>query len=339
MGASSRLRSFQYVPYYQLNGINTTISPLFNDEYLQSIYKKERISKVNVLKSYYNRLLTLFSVSKFNIIIIEKELFPYLPAIAEWVLKLLNVKYIVDYDDAIFHNYDLSTNAVVKTFLGNKIKHVMKFSYHVTAGNKYIASYAEKSGAKNVSVIPTVIDIKNYSIKGAAAGNKIIIGWIGSPTTLKYLKSLYPVLYYLCSNYPVHVHIIGGKSGIGLLEHESIIEWTEANEVELIKACDIGIMPLEDSPWERGKCGYKLIQYMGCGLPVVASPIGVNIEIVNDGNNGFLAANYQEWIEKMEMYIKDQDLRMQHGFVGRQIVEEKYSLEKTASQIIDILLS
>jgi glycosyltransferase involved in cell wall biosynthesis len=327
------------MPFYELNSINCTVSPLFNDEYLKGVYEKRALSVINVLKCYFNRFIALFSIQKFDIIIIEKELFPYLPAFAEWFFKFLKIKVIVDYDDAIFHNYNLSGNKLVKLFLGDKIKRVMKYADVVVAGNSYIFSYAERAGAKRILIIPTVINIHNYDLKESTNANEVIIGWIGSPITLKYLKSLSSVLLYLCSRYPIKIHIIGGKSGIGLPEYETILEWQEEREVKLIRECDIGIMPLLNSPWENGKCGYKLIQYMGCGLPVIGSPVGVNEFIIKNGVNGFKAIDLDQWQHYLELLILDKNLRIKMGAAGRLFVTENFSLESKSKDWIALLRS
>ncbi|MBD1396958.1 glycosyltransferase [Pontibacter sp. JH31] len=338
LGASSRLRTYQYIPYFEEQGIACEYSPLFDDQYLLCLYQKKTINKLNIIIAYFYRLIKLFTVSRYDLIIIEKELFPYFPAFAEQVLALLRVKYIVDYDDAIFHNYDLHPNKWVRFLLKNKIAQVMKGASLVVAGNTYLQSYANKAGANQIIVIPTVIDTDLYIIKGQEQSPKVIIGWIGSPSTLKYVKNILPVLQELSSKYPIRLHIIGGKDGIGFEGYEEVIEWTETSEVNLIREIDIGIMPLNDDAWEKGKCGYKLIQYMGCGVPVVGSPVGVNDEIIVDGVNGFKASNLSEWKKALEILLTNRDLRRSLGEHGRMMVEEKYSSRKAKSIWLENLL-
>jgi glycosyltransferase involved in cell wall biosynthesis len=329
------MRSYQYFPLLKKQGIDVTVKPLFDDDYLHQLYSGKKPKGI-IIKSYFKRLAVLFTVFGYDKLVIEKELFPYFPAVFEILLNKLGVKYVVDYDDAIFHNYDLARNPVMK-MLKNKIRHVMRNADAVTAGNNYLAQYAISSGARKVQVIPTVIDSSRYKEKDDISSHHVAIGWVGSPTTLKYLKIIAPVLADICRAYHVKVHIIGGKAGIGLGENEEIIEWTEASEADLIHNFDIGIMPLQDSPWEKGKCGYKLIQYMGCGLPVVASPVGVNVDIVKEGHNGALATTDQEWYRALETYITDTSLRKEHGKNGRQLVDQKYNLQAAATTLIGVL--
>ncbi|WP_276496870.1 glycosyltransferase family 4 protein [Pontibacter litorisediminis] len=328
LGASSRLRTYQYTPYFEEQGLKCEYSPLFDDNYLQQIYHKKAVNKLRVIKAYIYRLLKLFTVMKYDLVIIEKELFPYLPAFAERVLVLFDIKYIVDYDDAIFHNYDLHPNKWVRSLLKSKIANVMEGASLVVAGNNYLSNYAVKAGAKRVVIIPTVIDTKKYFIRWKPESNEeVIIGWIGSPSTMQYLQIVKPILKDLIKQNSIKVHIVGGKTGIGLDGYEEIIEWTEGKEVELIQNFDIGIMPLKHELWELGKCGYKLIQYMGCGLPVIGSPVGANNEIICEQENGFKPTNLEEWRVSLQKLITDRKLREKCGIKGRQLVEKDYSLE------------
>lgn len=239
----------------------------------------------------------------------------------------MKVNYFVDYDDAIFHNYDLSKNRFIQFFLKDKIDKVMRFAHCVVAGNEYLAERARKAGAKRVTVVPTVIDPQKYSVKEFENGSDIVIGWIGTPSTSKYLFLIKDALKRVSLKHSIKLKLVGLKEGIGLDEIEDLCKWSEEFEADLIKSFDIGIMPLQDSEWERGKCGYKLIQYMGCGIPVVASPVGVNKELVKEGNNGFKAATLGEWEEKISMLISNAELRYTMGMNGRKIIENDYNVD------------
>lgn len=337
-GASSRLRSYQYFPFLEENGITITIKPLFDDVYLDSLYNKNKQEPLLVLKYYIQRFLILFSVFKYDKVVIEKELFPYFFSWFETILKCLGVKYIVDYDDAIFHNYDLSSNRFILFFLKNKINNVMKNSQTVIAGNSYLAKRARESGANNIIVIPTVIDINQYLVKDNYDTNQVVIGWIGTPYTLKYLKQLVPVFEELIKTYNCKIHIIGTKEDLGISRNFVYFNWSEDNEVLLIRNFDIGIMPLDNTPWELGKCSYKLIQYMGCAIPVVASPVGMNVEVVDEKINGFLATTNEQWLQALTTLIENPAIREQYGKKGRQKVEKLYSLEQANPKYLKVLL-
>lgn len=336
-GASSRLRSYQFFPYLEANGISVTVSPFFNEEYLDKLYLGIQISKIKFLNFYLKRFITLFSIYKYDRIIIEKELFPYFFSWFEKILYVLNVKYIVDYDDAIFHNYDLSKNKLILFLLKNKINNVMKYSFCVMAGNNYLADRAKKSGAKKIIIVPTVIDLEKYKVKTNYNNSKIIVGWIGSPITFKYIKTNKAVFLELLKMDNVELHIIGATEDIGLGSNVKYLKWTEENEVDLISQFDIGIMPLENSPWESGKCSYKLIQYMGCGIPVIASAVGMNNDVVDDGVNGFLVSDERQWLDRLNQLIEDSILREAFGQKGREKIEKDFSIQNKHKVILSVL--
>lgn len=336
MGASSRYRFFQFYDFYKENNIEITTQTFFDDEYIIDLYIGKRNIR-SILTAYIKRFFTLFSVKKYDLLVVEKELFPYLPAVFERILKLMGIKYIVDYDDAIFHQYDNSNNKIIKLFLSNKIAKVMKYSSLVVAGNSYLASYATKTGAKAI-VVPTVIDLEKYdkTITPKKDDNAVVIGWIGSPSTSKYLTFLEDVFLELSEKYNIKVHIIGASVSPFKIFKPNLIKWSEETEIEEMKKFDIGIMPLLDSPWEKGKCGFKLIQYMGCSLPVLGSAVGVNSEIIDHVKNGFLATTIEEWKDGLEVLIGDKDLRKEYGKEGRDKVEKYYSRNAVKNTLLNL---
>lgn len=337
MGASSRLRTYQYIPKLEEAGYEVEAFPLFGDEYLKKLYSGSKKPKAEIIKAYLKRFILLFKIRKVDLIWIEKELFPYMPAWFEKFLSLIDLSIVADYDDAIFHHYDQSSNGWIKRLLGDKIKHVIRSADIVMCGNKYLLNYAVESGAKTSQLLPTVVDIQRYSLNDNV--NKsiepIIIGWIGSPTTLPYLEQLHPVFEKLHQKYSIRLYVIGGK-----LERRSKvdiknIEWSEKTEVESIKQIDIGVMPLEKNKWARGKCAYKLIQYMACGLPTVGTHYGANSDVVIHGETGYLASNEDEWYKYLEKLLQSSKLRNRMGKAGRRRVENYYSLQHSSRFLID----
>ncbi|GGY06681.1 hypothetical protein GCM10007160_37810 [Litchfieldella qijiaojingensis] len=250
------------------------------------------------------------------------------------------IPYVVDYDDAVFHNYDLSQNRLVRIFLGSKIDRVMENSAIVICGNNYLSERAQLAGASQVECVPTVVDASRYPITKSQANKIPVIGWIGSPSTQCYVLKLKPILEKLCLNNHVRVVLVGATASFveqwGNLPVE-ILPWTEDTEVQAISGFDIGIMPLPDGPWERGKCGFKLVQYMACGKPVVASPVGVNVDIVNVWRCGILAGDLSDWHTALQTLLNDSDLRKSLGGSGRQAVEKHYSLQAQSPRLVKIL--
>lgn len=336
-GASSRMRSFQYLPWFESTDIECVSSPLFHDAMLLRKYRHGHYSLLAVLSAYWQRIRALLRAHQFDLVWIEKEALPWFPAWLErWLLR--HTPYALDFDDAIFHNYDLHRAAWVRRVLGRRIDHLMAGSRLVVTGNRYLADRATAAGARQVEVIPTVVDLVRYAAKqtySIAAKPRIV--WIGSPSTAKYLLELTEPLATLAKRQPFTLRVIGGGTiNIFGVEVESL-SWSIDTEAALIAECDIGIMPLLDTPWEQGKCGYKLIQYMACGLPTVASPIGANLDVVIEGKTGFFAGTTDAWVENLELLLCDAVLRQRLGQAGRSRVEAAYCLQKTAPMLARLL--
>ena len=337
LGASSRLRSYQYLPYLTAHGIEVTVAPLLEDEYILSLYAGSRKDWGAIFAAYQRRLRHLLRSRSFDMVWFEYELFPMLPAWAESALRRLRVSTVVDYDDAVFHRYDRHSNRWVRRILGRKIDTVMGTATLVVAGNGYLAERARAAGACWVEQLPTVIDLECYTPPAKISGTPYAVGRIGSPATVKYLGLIRGPLQVLCRDGDaILVTIVAAPVNSDGLKVEQWA-WTEETEVDCLHHLNVGIMPLPDTPFERGKCGYKLIQYMACGLPVVASPVGVNCEIVEHGLNGFLAQTEEEWIKALSTLRDSPDLRARLGAAGRRKIEEHYCVQVTAPRLHGIL--
>ena len=342
LGASSRLRLFQFLPALQAQGMQAQILPFFDEAYLQRLYR-QRSTVGPSLRAYGRQFRTLHSLGGQDLLWIEKEALPWMPWTVERLSLPRHVPVLTDYDDAVFHCYDLHRNGLVRHVLGHKIDRVMAHSALVMAGNAYLAARARAAGAQRVEIVPTVVDIAQYRVrpdractgKGTSAPR---IGWIGTPSTWQeFLRPMMPMLRDLAREGGARILVIGAceKDAMDpLSDHQP---WSEDTEVARIQEIDIGIMPLTDTPWAQGKCGYKLIQYMACGIPVVASPVGVNQEIVEQGVNGFLARSDDEWHAAISTLLADPDLRRRMGAAGRKKVEEKYSLQVWGPRVAQMM--
>ena len=329
------MRTFQFMTQWQKAGFQIEVSAFFNERYLNSVYSHRKPEVWNVLGCYFRRFKVLLSAGKYDLIWMEKEAFPFLPSYAEWILNKVGKGYVVDYDDAVFHNYDQHSHWLVRTWMGDKIDWVMRHAKLVWVGNPYLKSRAELAGARQIRLLPTVIDPSRYPQKVYYEKEKVTIGWIGSPSTLKYVKLILPALEELNREFDIELILVNGKKGVAFSGEQVLIPWSEETEVASIHQMDIGMMPLPDDSWERGKCAYKLIQYMACGLPVVASPVGMNPEVVQHGENGFLAASEAEWVEYLGRLISDASLRKAMGERGRRLVMERYTLERNFEMMED----
>jgi glycosyltransferase involved in cell wall biosynthesis len=338
LGASSRIRFLQYLPLLQEAGFEFLVSPLLDDSQLQTRYFKGGYKFSSLLNAYWRRIRALAHVGRVDLVWIEKEALPWWPAWLErWMLR--KAPYVLDYDDAIFHNYDQHPLRFVRFLYRHRIDHLMRSAHTVITGNEYLAQRALGSGAKRVELVPTAIDLDRYSIKSnlESSHHELRIVWIGSPSTVRYLTMLQDSLVELGQKFKFTLRIIGGGKidlpGVNV----EYLQWSEESEASLIRACHIGVMPLQDSPWERGKCGYKLIQYMACGLPVVASPVGINAQIVEQGINGYLAETSKDWIQALTRLMADSELRQRMGKTAREKVERCCTVQVNAPRLASIL--
>lgn len=337
LGASSRVRFIQYLPYFRSQGVEVTVSPLLSDIYLRALYNGNPRWR-EVVKGYFGRIFALLAVRQFDVVIIEKELFPFMPSVAERFLRLIGVPYIVDYDDALFHRYDCHPNPWVRRLLGRKIDSVMRHSSTVIAGNDYLAERARRSGASKVEIIPTVVDAERYQPKKKSSAEAAVVGWIGTPQTSRYLMPLLPIFESIQKEISVRFIAVGAREQDFSDTAVEVRPWSEETEVESIQQFDIGIMPLQDSLWELGKCGYKLVQYMACGVPVVASPVGVNCKIVEPEKNGLLADSLEDWDRALRSLLSiDVSVRDHMGESGRKRVEGWYSLDAQAPRLLSLI--
>ncbi|MBU0606046.1 MAG: glycosyltransferase family 4 protein [Candidatus Omnitrophica bacterium] len=338
-GASTRYRFLQYFPYLEAAGVRCVFSPLTDASYLKNLYAIKRGTLNDYSRALCRRVKALLSVRKYDLVVVEYEILPYFPPVFEKVLKVLKIPYVVNYDDAIFYRYNQSQKPLVRALLGSKIDAVMRNAKLVIAGNRYLADYAANiAGAPHVEILPTVVDTARYPKRQCEDNDVFTIGWIGSPSTAKYLLYIAPALARVCEGGKARVILVGA----GLVKLPGVPfearPWSEDTEVKDLESCDAGIMPLDDGLWEKGKCGIKTIQYMACSLPVVVSPVGVNKEIVEDGVNGILASSHEEWIRALTALRDDKDLRRRLGSAGRKKVEERYSVQVTAPKFTALII-
>ena len=193
-GASSRYRTFLYLPFFEQAGIEFRVSSLFDERYLDHRHRSGSGSAADLFRAVVRRLAALLTVRRFDLVVFEKELLPYFPDLPERILVRSGVPYVVDIDDALFHQYDMHKSWMVRVLLGKKIAHVMRDARLVIAGNSYLADYAQRAGASRVEILPTVIDLERYRPDFSARRRSGIftIGWIGSPSTAKYLQLVAP---------------------------------------------------------------------------------------------------------------------------------------------------
>lgn len=338
-GASSRMRFYQYLPWLEAEGFSVTTRPLLEDGQLQSRYRRGGYSKSELMQAYRHRIEALLDRKQFDVLWVEKEALPWLPATLELAL-LRGVPFVLDYDDAVFHNYDRHRLSLVRKLFGRRLDILMAHARLVVAGNDYLAERAQAAGAPSVAKLPTVIDLDRYRVDLphlSEAGDPLRIVWIGSPTTAAYLSLIAPSLKELAREHQFIFRVIGASSldipGVNV----ELMTWSSDAEARLVRECDIGVMPLRDTPWELGKCAYKLVQYMAAGLPCVASAIGANNEVISQEETGLLVHDKPGWTAALDRLLRHADLRRRMGAAGRTRVEASYCLQKTGPELAHLL--
>ncbi|MEO0326211.1 MAG: glycosyltransferase family 4 protein [Myxococcota bacterium] len=336
--AGTRYRFAQYEPHLRAAGIDLTVSPLLDNDYLSHRLVSGAFDRASAARGYLRRIRALMGARRFDLLWVHLELMPFLPAWFEELLSLFRIPYVYDFDDAWFHSYDRHRSRVVRRLLGNKIADVIGSASAVTAGSPYLYEYAARF-SQCVYRVPTVVDMERYrpSRSPSSTSERLRVGWIGSPSSSQYLAMLRGPLRRLAECRDVELRTIGAA-------HIDVIPgvpldaraWSEETELEDLGACDVGVMPLTSDPWSRGKCSFKLIQYMALGLPVVASPVGMNTEVVTP-EVGFLPRSENEWLEALETIAAEPQMRARMGKAGRDRAEEAYSLQALAPHVVSIL--
>ena len=349
-GPSSRYRVYQLLPKLQQQGIECDVSPAISDARYESIYLRHgniggRLGAL--IETWRRRRMDLTSAGAFDAVIVQKGVFHGLYAGFE--RKIASRKPLVfDFDDAVWLPRQGGSPVLRMLHREGTVQNILRCAATVITGNEFLATYARRWNS-NVTVIPSAIDLAKYPVAANLIRggphlptetsrekvSRLQVGWIGSSTTLAYLNPLKPVFSALGLKPRV---IASGDPSILNFEVE-FRPWQLKSELDELSQIGIGISPLPDTPWERGKCGVKLLQYMACGIPVVASPVGVHNEMIRHGENGFLANTTEEWIESLRLLQNDPSLRQRLGVAGRKLVEEKYSVQKIAPQLAAVLKS
>ncbi len=281
------------------------------------------------LKSLRQRQADVKRADQFDIIFIFREALLTGSSNFERAFSRSKAKVIFDFDDAIWlQNVSLDNKALRRLKNPLKTDKIIGYADMVFAGNSYLANYAENFNPC-VKIIPTTIDTNYHKPLAKATDKKICIGWTGTQTTLKYVEFLFPVFKGLQQKFEEQIYF---KI---ICDHEPATEgfelkyekWDRHTEIEQLGEIDIGVMPLVDDNWSRGKCGFKALQYMAMEIPAVVSPIGVNQQIIQYRENGLFAASPNEWYTALSELIVNKSLRLEMGKAGRQTVIDRYSVE------------
>jgi len=328
---AQRFRFEQFFDFLESNGFHCEHSHFISDKDDRYLYRKGKyIQKFRILlKAILIRLKDVRRADEFDIIFIQREALLLGSAYFEKRFSRSKAKLVYDFDDSIWLGDTSEANKKLSWLkYPGKIAKIISLSDMVFAGNKYLAEYASHYN-NNVRIVPTTIDTEEYkrNTTNRRTDGKICIGWTGSITTIKHFEFAIPVLRKLKKKYGdrLEIKVIGDKNYVNKELGIRGQGWSKEDEISELSSFDIGIMPLPDDEWAKGKCGLKGLQYMALEIAAVMSPVGVNSEIINDGVNGFLAANEQEWFDKLALLMEDAKLRETLGKEARKTVIEKYS--------------
>jgi glycosyltransferase involved in cell wall biosynthesis len=293
-----------------------------------------------VTRNLARRLSTIGRARNYDLVYILREAALLGPPVFERMLYRQRVPFVFDFDDAIFVSYRSPSNGYLSYLkFASKTKTICRLASHVMVGNPYLADYARQVN-DNVTVIPTTIDTEKYRVPPPKNDSgPITIGWTGSYSTVQHLDTLRGALKKLAETEKFVLRVIGTPSyELSPIDVEAM-PWRAATELEDLCAIDIGVMPLPDDNWSKGKCGLKALQFMALGIPTICSPVGVNTDIIQDNENGFLAGTEAEWVDKLTRLLRSAELRRRLGDAGRVTVEQQYSAAIQAPRVYEIFKS
>ena len=336
-----RFRLEQWEPHLRQLGVEITYEAFEDPQLSATLHKPGHVTaKMRLIANAIRRRAALLrNLRDYDAVYVFREAALLGPPIFERLAHRSGVPTIFDFDDAVFVAYVSPSNGYLSYLkFPAKTKTICRLATHVIAGNPYLADYARQTN-QNVSIVPTTIDTEKYSVLPRERNPVPVIGWSGSFSTVQHLDSLASALRRLAKTENFRLVVIG--TPVYKLDGVDVeaLPWRSATEVSDLRQIDIGIMPLPDESWSRGKCGLKALQYMALGIPTVCSPVGVNSEIIQDGANGFLAGTDDEWVAKLTQLLHDEKLRARLGAAGRETVETKYSAAVQAPRVYEILRS
>jgi glycosyltransferase involved in cell wall biosynthesis len=335
-----RFRHEQYLEYLESNGFEITYSNMLTAAEDKVFYGNgSAIGKAWVgVKALFRRLKDLRRANQYDYIFVYRDAF-FFGTWFERRFKKSKAKLIFDYDDSIWlMDENPNQSAFQKLKNPEKTGTIISYCDLIIAGNEYLKEYATKF-YQNIVIIPTTIDLNEYSrVEVTKSKEGVCIGWSGSFSTIKHFESSLEALRIVKKKYGnrVYFKVIGD----GNYRNEELdivgLPWRKDSEISDLCEIDVGIMSLPDDAWSKGKCGLKGLQYMALEIPTVMSPVGVNSDIIQDGENGFLAGSVEEWVDKLSLLIESDELRRRLGKAGRKTVEDQYSVEANKEKWLSV---
>jgi glycosyltransferase involved in cell wall biosynthesis len=344
--ASTRYRIVQFLPSLAREGVEVHLAPLLTSSAFARLYRRGALASKtrDWLRAWGTRWAHVGTAARYDAILVHREIWPLRGLILERRLLERNPRWLFDFDDAIYVADVSDANRGV-AFLkdAQKPDWIARHARAVSAGSPFLRSWAAPRlpSSARAFLVPTVIDTRRWTPAVDSSGDTrrrgVVLGWIGSHTTVFYLDVLRPALRALALRYPdLRLRVIGAEFHDRGVNVENV-PWSLDGEIDALRGIDIGLAPLPDTERARGKCGLKLLQYMSLAKPAVVSPVGVHHDIVAEGENGLFAQSTEQWVEALSRLIEDQGLRRGLGEAGRLTVEERYSVRSAAPRLCEAL--
>jgi len=341
--ASTRYRVLAYGPALEREGYEVFFHPFFPSHALSSVNQEgDWVAKGAWVARGARRRWQILRSPRYDLIFVHRELFPLglsvgmLPLLE--ILHRSNSRLVYDFDDAVYLPHRQNRGVVGWFENPTSVNRLMRMSETVIAGNAFLLEHARKWNT-HAHCIPTPVDTRRYfPAENGKSAPVPVIGWIGSPSTAKYVGSLRPVFERLAKTHRFRLKVIGAGKEVAFPGVDvEIRPWDLRTEADEFRQCDIGLYPLWDDQWSRGKCGYKALQFMASGVPVVASEVGMNTEIIRHRANGMLARTEEDWVRHLGELLEDPALRRSLGSAGRQTIEEDYSLDRLTPRFLSVI--
>jgi glycosyltransferase involved in cell wall biosynthesis len=337
---SQRFRLEQWQPYLGSEGIDLELLPFADPALRDLLYRRGRWlpKAAGLARASLRRLVALSSLHRFDALIVHRACFLGGPALLERLVALARRPVIYDFDDAIFRLHASETNrALAWLKFPGKTTVLCRLSAHVVVGNSYLADYARGLNQR-VTVVPTSVDTERFQpVARANAPERVVVGWTGSSTSQTHLEMFTPVLKEIVSRRRIELRVVSDRAPLLPDVPHVWVPWTADSEPSELSRFDIGIMPMPDDEWSKGKCALKALLCMAMGVPTVCSAVGANLEVIEHGDNGLLARTPVEWMAALENLIDDASLRARLGVAGRRTVEERYSMRRSARALAKVV--
>lgn len=336
--ASQRFRFEHYLRVLDERGVRYDCVPFWDEKTTAILYKRGHFAQkvAGTFKGLARRMAMLTRLSRYDVVYVHREMAPIGPPVFEWlVARAFKIPVIYDFDDAIWISAVSEANPGAGWFKSlKKVSQICGWAVRVSVGNEFLAQYARRY-QDDVVIIPTVVDTANYHNRTHEKRAGVpVIGWTGSHSTVEYLRSIAPVLDSLSRRWEFELVVIADREPEFELRNIRFVRWNKQTEIDDLLRFDIGIMPVPNTDFARGKCGFKIIQYMSLGIPSVASPVGVNSRMLENGVDGYLCETESDWENALETLLADPDLRQRLGAAAREKAESRYSVAATSSDFL-----